>query len=473
MPLKLLSQITGPSPPSKTTRKRPADSNSASRKPKSSKMSYDSMDDPSTALWIASLRAGRANPIPLPENDTESPTNGGSGETSPASLASAEPHYFSEKTSPGSSATPIAKLRTTITDGTTAQTWTTTQIGLWAEWEPFSGIWPKWGLCRNGEVFELPKWEPAMGARESSFWPTADAQVMNDGADISAHRSRQDRLKETHHNGNGAGTPLAIAAVDWATPNAHDATGARGKGFELTDCHYYPHDLNAQTEQWMTPNVPNGGRKMSEADTKAKGATDRGKRQVYLESQAEFWASPQARDYRSGETLQDYGNSRPLSEQAPMWNTPVKENSEDAGSAKRPDLVRQANMWLSPHGLQLLPGDPGGGGEFAEHACRFSLPVPLIPAGLTFYERVRILLPLCRQLRKCLRSPYSKAGRFENGKWQRAAMFKRKLSPEFTEWLMSWDIGWTDDAIAFSAAETASSVSRRQSYCVSLLGGLE
>ena len=43
-------------------------------------------------------------------------------------------------------------------------------------------------------------------------WPTPDAQMMNDSADLELHLERLKRLKEKHGNGNGAGMPLGIAA---------------------------------------------------------------------------------------------------------------------------------------------------------------------------------------------------------------------------------------------------------------------
>lgn len=52
-------------------------------------------------------------------------------------------------------------------------------------------------------------------------------------------------------------------------------------------------------ELWMTPNVPNGGRVLSEEDVLAKGSTANGKRQVGLEMQTRFFPTPAARDYRS------------------------------------------------------------------------------------------------------------------------------------------------------------------------------
>ena len=59
-------------------------------------------------------------------------------------------------------------------------------------------------------------------------WPTPDAQLFNLGCDTQKHQDRMDRLKETHHNGNGAGETLGYAAMlsAWQTPHCprqHDS----------------------------------------------------------------------------------------------------------------------------------------------------------------------------------------------------------------------------------------------------------
>jgi hypothetical protein len=54
-------------------------------------------------------------------------------------------------------------------------------------------------------------------AKQVTQWPTPDANVMNDGESAVNWRARQERLKLTANNGNGAGVPLAIAAQEMTT----------------------------------------------------------------------------------------------------------------------------------------------------------------------------------------------------------------------------------------------------------------
>src|SRR5579863_9959520 len=73
--------------------------------------------------------------------------------------------------------------------------------------------------------------------------------------------------------------------------------------------------LEDQAEFWATPNAPNGGRRLSQKDTLAKGATEKGKRQVPLGMQAEYFPTPAARDYKSESggvaTLKHYNDHGP------------------------------------------------------------------------------------------------------------------------------------------------------------------
>jgi hypothetical protein len=62
------------------------------------------------------------------------------------------------------------------------------------------------------------------GAALLAGWPTPDAGAMNDGQPWEANQARRDRMRERHHNGNGAGLTLAAAAqaAGWPTPTTRD-----------------------------------------------------------------------------------------------------------------------------------------------------------------------------------------------------------------------------------------------------------
>jgi len=46
--------------------------------------------------------------------------------------------------------------------------------------------------------------------------------VVNDGETLDSWEARRDRNLAKHTNGNGMGTPLTIASLQWATPTSRD-----------------------------------------------------------------------------------------------------------------------------------------------------------------------------------------------------------------------------------------------------------
>jgi hypothetical protein len=63
---------------------------------------------------------------------------------------------------------------------------------------------------------------------QASNWPTPSATVMNDGEAPETWHARAQMLKLNHTNGNGAGLPLTVAAVQWPTPNVCSPNSMRG-----------------------------------------------------------------------------------------------------------------------------------------------------------------------------------------------------------------------------------------------------
>jgi hypothetical protein len=156
--------------------------------------------------------------------------------------------------------------------------------------------------------------------------------------------------------------------------------------------------------------------------------------------------------------LQEYGNARPLNEAAlEFWGTPrvgmerLQEVYYDRG---KHNVEEQAGAFMENRMWPTATASTGGStftdgqGNALKTATEiyFSPPDHPIPDGLSFYGRVRILLPLCRRLRCSLPSPYNKV----------RSMFRRKLNPNFVDWLMGQPVGWSSAGLVFSSEETAS-----------------
>ena len=223
---------------------------------------------------------------------------------------------------------------------------TSRQFSIFQQDEPYSENFPKWGLMQSGELFELPTWAPRISENGHSSWPTPIAQDTQntDPEEFLERKGRApngaitslnivatnwptpDANTSTYSNGH-MGPNLRELAAMWRTPQSHDAAGgdptrvnrfgtehggrnladdvtlwrtpdspgtggprnrqgSQGNGHQVT--------IAEQAEHWMTPNVPNGGRVLPEADVIAKGATADGKRQVGLEMQSRYFRQDQA-----------------------------------------------------------------------------------------------------------------------------------------------------------------------------------
>jgi hypothetical protein len=349
-----------------------------------------------------------------------------------------------------------------------------------------------------------------MGGREcsSSLWPTTTAQdvgsgrskytggamhpgtTLNDAVNTWPTARAEDSESTGAHR--GAADTLTSATQEWPTPKAQSHAGMRGNDLR------HGRVLDEDAANWRTPNMrdhhPQGPRadhpqrqlylsdqtsqwRTPSADHKDKGASQppekrpAGGHTLDLQDQAEFWPTPAARDWKSGEALQEYGNARPLNEAAlEFWGTPRvgmerlqevyydrgKHNVEEQAGAfmenwptpRKSDTQADRPLTMSSTGTIVRQGNSDTfGANLADIAAAFSSPpAPPIPDGLSFYGRVRILLPLCRRLRCSLPSPYRKV----------RSMFRRKLNPNFVDWLMGQPVGWSSAGLVFNSEEMES-----------------
>jgi hypothetical protein len=77
-----------------------------------------------------------------------------------------------------------------------------------------------WGLMHSGSLYEQAILVPATKGSASLYWPTPSAGVFQDGEDPQKWQQRADSLKQKGINGNGAGTPLTVAAARWVPHGA-------------------------------------------------------------------------------------------------------------------------------------------------------------------------------------------------------------------------------------------------------------
>lgn len=184
---------------------------------------------------------------------------------------------------------------------------------------------------------------------------------------------------------------LPTAVLLWPTPAARDHKGANSsdhleKGTGRKHLDQLP---NYVAHLWYTPNVPNGGRALSD-DTSDTGLTADGiKRQVGLENQVRRWATPRSSEGEKGGPNQSFGaGGTPLPAQASQWATPTSLNYD---KSHQPGNSRSYNMNM-------------------ERAASLASSLP---------DR-----------------PISTDG-------DGSSHIRRTLNPLFVEWLMGWPRGWT------------------------------
>ena len=139
---------------------------------------------------------------------------------------------------------------------------------------------PRWGWMRGGAVWGLMTSAPRTTANGSGYWRTPGAE-----------------------DGGRRGT--------YKDQTKMDAQLAKGHMLDLSEQVRWRH-------LWPTPNVPNGGRTTWHAEQEGHSFYHEGKKvQLGLEQAVRLWATPSARDWRSGlasEATMER-NARPLSEQ--------------------------------------------------------------------------------------------------------------------------------------------------------------
>jgi hypothetical protein len=99
---------------------------------------------------------------------------------------------------------------------------------------------PRSGMTRSGHAYALPMPARATAATGCSSSPPGPAQqpglrllptpaagCFNDGESLASWLARRDRQKRLGRNGNGIGTPLAIAIRLLPTPMASDGAPER------------------------------------------------------------------------------------------------------------------------------------------------------------------------------------------------------------------------------------------------------
>lgn len=436
--------------------------------------------------WILSTLGSPASRTLMQASESPSTTSGGSGPISSASFAKWAPDGCFWRTCKGSYLP-----------------------GLEPPSEPFSGTWPANGTMRSGVLSVRPplalrtaesasscwptiraqedgcsveatqarqeraraKYEageyadgcgpPSMNSLNHAvqMWPTPDASVAQDGESAETWLARRELLKQTQDNGNGCGTPLAMAATLWPTPVAQDDNkspeahlamkqrmgerdGTHSNRTAITS-------LAVLSQTWATP---------TEGDAKAAGS---------------LWQTPTAKcaedsqTHRSKERTDELLLTGQAQAQSNLWATPDTGTSPAGhgrrggkpgnGSQSGASLDCQAEqmatdqLWMTPttapEALNLGSNKAGPASILSQAAQMATEGWPTPPAG--FVEESAKTGKKVREKRasrSSLPAPETQqpgASSSPAGRGSRRRSAKRRLSPLFVCWLQGLPIGWT------------------------------
>lgn len=267
--------------------------------------------------WIASLLAIRASPTASPASVAEQKTTDSSSTRCCESSRNAGLIVSSVKTSRGT--------RT-------------------ASSPPSSDHWRQWVTALRQESSARPRSAPASEESDCSSWPTA--KVASGGYEVDSRRDPPVVM-----------LTLQGAAVSWGTPQAHEraqSPKAKHHGVEMAN----------QVAQWITPNVPNGGRAAQHAEMVGRTAMHAGKKvQIGLEHQVRQWPSPAARDHKganSTEHVTTNGSGRMHMDQLPNFvEHGFRYSAPDQATHAGPQSSSERRV-LNPQFVEWLMGWPIG-----------------------------------------------------------------------------------------------------------------
>ena len=265
-------------------------------------------------------------------------------------------------------------------------------------------------------------WPTPIDPPEAKHWPTPDAMVANLDESSESWHSRAEMLKERHHNGNGAGTPLAVAVRD------ADAIGAAPGG-----------DRASQRVWPITP--------------RPSPPLDPSRTAVALRV---FFSSPAAGVGQERTAMfSDVGVSLPPVVVRPPSESPTTPRCAPAISASSDRGVGQDFPRGSPVESQTAWSsfsEPGGLESPCEYAC--GVGHVAVAIGQTLCDAVEIeggkwATPKSSDHRSGKASDDTldaNSRPLQEQAWEASAKPKATgaLNPAFSEWLMNVPAGWTE-----------------------------
>ncbi|MHB1509120.1 MAG: DNA cytosine methyltransferase [Acidimicrobiales bacterium] len=122
-------------------------------------------------------------------------------------------------------------------------------------------VWPRSGLLSpsGAHVLRTSPWSTGTDVEETLLLPTPTASNPNDGEDLGNWLARRQRQVLRGLNGNGMGTPLAVAVRLLPTPQSRDGSHGGGQAKRLSDPRRSNDLDDAVLTLFPTPRATRGG----------------------------------------------------------------------------------------------------------------------------------------------------------------------------------------------------------------------
>jgi hypothetical protein len=128
-----------------------------------------------------------------------------------------------------------------------SSSWRTFQLSLFGGSTAFSWSSMRWGLMRDGRLYQPQKWEPRTCESESGFWPTPKARDWKEGGHASEMKRNDPGVPSIYRETYGERMPATwpewmmgydrghTALEDWATQWFRSLRASRSKGSRVSE----------------------------------------------------------------------------------------------------------------------------------------------------------------------------------------------------------------------------------------------
>lgn len=166
--------------------------------------------------------------------------------------------------------------------------WKTYQASLFGGLVEYSGIWPRWGMIRAGELWERTTPVLPTGASESGLWPTPNTEGWRSDGELAILARNNLTEQEKEVMTTMAALSKKKKAGLWPTPraNEHCQKNSRDNGIALSQA----------VKRWPTPRAGKTTNENAETWQKRKNAGKVSTPPLTLAGRV--WPTPKSRDWK-------------------------------------------------------------------------------------------------------------------------------------------------------------------------------